>query len=339
MEAAAIERDALAALLRAEGLALARLRRVARVDCDVWRITPADGGAEFGLRIYPERKADPAPMESEIAWLNALVDDGQHVPRPVADAEGRFLRSWQPHPDRAPRHAVLLTWLPGRMRDRAMNPASLRRVGRFTGRLHETSARLVRDGAIATSRLAFDSDLGAWAAGTAPGMGRLPARLRAQAARVAAGLTAELGAFARDDASWGFVHGDLHLWNLLFVRARAGAIDFSDCGFGHLALDFASTLHWLRFPYAGNHDPGARYPAMRDALLEGYAAERPLPSGIERQVDAYLAARLVVTLEWMLDDWSGFDERAWGPGFLVACERELRAWPWARDRERSGAPE
>ena len=324
--AAAAEREALAALLRAEGLAPARLRCVARIDCDVWRVTPAHGGAELSLRIYPERKSDPVPIESEIAWLRALADDGQHVPRPVADAEGRFLRAWRPDPAQPPRHTVLLTWLGGRMHDRGLTPARLRQVGRFAARLHATSARLVRDRAIATPRLAFDSALAAWAAGTYAGADRLPEGLRAQASRVAATLVDEIDSFGRDAASWGFVHGDLHPWNLLFARGRAGAIDFSDCGFGHLALDFASTLQWLRFPYAGNHDPGALYPALRDALFEGYAQERSLPPAIERQVEAYLYARLVVTLEWMLEDWSRLDERAWGPGFLVACERELRAW-------------
>jgi len=325
----AAERAALAALLRAEDLAPARLRRVARIDCDVWRITPAGGGAEHALRVYPARKSDPVPIESEIAWLRALADDGEHVPRPRADAGGRFLRAWQPDPSRPARHAVLLTWLGGRMHDRGLTPARLRQVGRFAARLHATSARLVRDGAIATPRLAFDSALAAWADGTYAGLARLPAGLRTQASRVAAWLVGEIHGFGRDTAAWGFVHGDLHPWNLLFVRGRAGAIDFSDCGFGHLALDLASTLQWLRFPHAGNRDPGALYPALRGALLEGYAQERAPVPGLERQVDAYLAARLVVTLEWMLEDWARLDERPWGPGFLVACERELRALPGA----------
>ena len=99
------------------------------------------------------------------------------------------------------------------------------------------------------------------------------------------------------------MHGDLHLWNLLFHGQQAGAIDFSDAGFGFHAQDLASTLQYLRHPWVGNHGHGARLPAMQAELLEGYARWRPLPHGVEQQIDLCVAIRMINTVEWMLDQW------------------------------------
>ena len=112
------------------------------------------------------------------------------------------------------------------------------------------------------------------------------------------------------------LHGDLHPWNLVYARGAAGAIDFSDCGWGWRALDFASTLQWLQHPLAGNHDHRARYAGMRTLLLEGYAELRPLWPDAERQIDAMMQARWLATVEWILDDWPRTDLRPFGPGLL-----------------------
>ena len=116
--------------------------------------------------------------------------------------------------------------------------------------------------------------------------------------------------------SHGWVHGDLHLWNLLFHGQQAGAIDFSDAGFGLHAQDLASTLQYLRHPWVDNHDHGARLAAMQDQLLEGYACWRPLPPNVEQQIDVCVAIRMINTVEWMLDQWPQLNSRPWGPGFL-----------------------
>jgi Ser/Thr protein kinase RdoA (MazF antagonist) len=316
-------RHAIAALLRSCGLTAARVRPVARVYCDIHRITTT-GGGDVSLRIYPAERADARPIETEIAWLRALADEGLHVPRPIADASGRFLHRWQPDPAEPPRHAALLTWLDGRMHDRGLTPARLRRVGALMARLHRSSAQLAAEGAITTDRLAYDSDLRAWAGVTrASALGReAGAAARAAASR----LAQELARLPTSDDSHGFVHGDLHQWNLLFARDVAGAIDFTDCGWGHRAMDLAAPLQFLRHWLLDMHDHRAQAPRLQEALLRGYEDVAPLPPDVEHQVDVYVTARLFMSLDWILDDWPRPDHRSWRTQFVEGCGRAFRTY-------------
>lgn len=298
---------------------------MARLDCEVWRVRrPA--GPDLALRLYPLSHQDPAAIHAELDLLDALAAAGLHVPVPQRCAEGARLHR---HPDG--RYAVLLTWLAGRQHDRGLTPARLEAVGRFTGVMHRVARALLASGGGRMARAAAPLDLPAWAAGTRTGVDRLSATHRGLLREAAAQLHAQIEGFGRGPDCWGLVHGDLHPWNLLFVRGAAGAIDFTDCGMGLYAMDLAATLQYLRYPLAGNHDHRPRYAALHDALLRGYAAEHAPPAQWARQVSVLVTARLFLTLGWMLDDWPALDHRPWGPGFIRGSQRALQAWLAAPD--------
>ena len=322
-----MRRAELSAFLACYGLTPERVRLVARLDCDVYRIATSDASRpDLSLRIYPAIKPDPAPIAAEVAWLRALAAEGFHVPRPLPDEQGRFIRSWHTDHDGAPRHALLLTWLHGRMHDRGLTPERLRRIGLMTAQLHRTAVGLTQAGAITTDRLAYDVDLARWAQGSRARTAGLSKRLLSLTRDAADRLIRDLAAFPQDPPAFGFIHGDLHPWNILFTRDVAGAIDFSDCGWGHIAMDLAASLQYLKFPLAGNFDHRPQYARLQDKLFEGYAGVRALPPGVERQIEVLIVARLFITLEWILDDWPALDHRAWGPGFLLGLEDALRGY-------------
>lgn len=205
------------------------------------------------------------------------------------------------------------------MHDRGLTPLRLARVGELTARLHLGAEALAKAGRLRTTRLASGADLDRWAGGHRDSLVHVPKALHQLGAKVAARLRIEVGGFSRDDSSHGFIHADLHPWNVVFIDQVAGTFDFSDCGWGHHALDLATTLQFLKHPLAGNHDHRALYAQLRDSLLAGYARLRPLPVDVERQIDAFIVARMMATLEWILDDWPHPAHRAWGPGFLIRC--------------------
>ena len=314
---------AIDALLRSCGLVARRVRPVANVYCEIHRITPTVGG-DVSLRIYPAERVDARPIETEIAWLRALAAEGVRVPRPIPDDRGCWLHRWQPEPAVPERHAVLLTWLDGRMHDRGLTPALLRRVGALTAQLHRSAARLAALGAITTERRAYDSDLRAWAGVTRAGaLGR---EAGAAARSAATRLAEELARLPTTPGCHGFVHGDLHQWNLLFARDVAGAIDFTDCGWGHHAMDLAAPLQFLRHWLLDQHDHREQAPRLQEALLRGYSEVAPLPAGIEHQVDAYVVARMFMSLDWILDDWPGPGHRPWRQQFIDGCGQAFRAY-------------
>ena len=173
-------------------------------------------------------------------------------------------------------------------------------------------------GRIASRRAAQGPDLGAWIDRTRPASRHLPPAAQGHIARGARQLQATIAGFARDHVSFGFVHSDLHLWNLLFAGDSAGAIDFSDCGWGHYALDLAATLQYLTHPWVGNHDQRPRFEGLRDALLAGYASERALPPRVDEQIDAFIALRTINTVEW---SWTTGRTPRKGPGGRASCSK------------------
>ena len=300
-------------LLKQHGLNVAAAGCVARLDCEIYRLKvsgPSETG-DWALRIYPTRVSDAVSIHDELAWLAALGEAGLLVPAPRAGLDGSFIHPWIDG-----RLAVVLRWVDGRLLDKALRPIHLERVGRLAGAMHRVAESMEADGHFAGTRPGDGPELEQWAAGR-PAHPALPPSAHQRVQRAAQRLLAQLEGFPRDAAHWGFIHSDLHPWNLLFSGRTAGAIDFSECGRGFHAQDLAAVLQYLKHPVVGNHAEHARvYPRHRAALLEGYAKERPLPPDIERQLDAFIELRMVNTIEWVLDCWPTLDERPWGRTFL-----------------------
>lgn len=329
--------DAVAALARRNGLRLARARCIARLDCEVWRLWPAGRGGAAGrslaLRIYPSDKGTPAFVQAELTWLAALADQGLRVPRPRPAPGGGWLQPLAPG-----RHAVLFDWLDGRCLDAGLRPLHLRRTGGLIARLHDSADALQAADALPAPRPVDGPALQDWAAGRRrPGPG-WPRAAQRQAQRAAAALLALQAQWQQalpaagapkgpaTPPPFGLLHGDLHLWNLVHARDGAGAIDFTDCGWGWRLQDLASTLQYLQHPLAGHHDHRPAWPALRDALLEGYAAQRPLPAGWAAQLDALIALRWLNAAEWVLDCWPHLDHRPFGRQLLAQVPRLLQGW-------------
>jgi Ser/Thr protein kinase RdoA (MazF antagonist) len=310
--------DRALALLSDWGVTPRGLRCVANSDCEVWRFTPAGaaGGGDLSLRIYAEERQDADAIDVEMLWLRDLANQGLHVPAPVALPGGGHRATSLASGSQPPRHAVLLQWLPGRMLFDSLRPLHLHRVGVLTAHLHASAARLHVQGLLRSDRPVHSPDLDAWAEGRR----RLPAwagpRLAAVVPRAARRFRDELVLWPRDAAHRGWIHGDLHPWNLLFQGGQAGAIDFSDGGWGFLSQDLASALQFLRHPLPRFRDHRLMYPAFREALFDGYATVRALPPALCVQADTMVALRQLHTLQWMSDDWRSPDERPWGRGFV-----------------------
>ena len=93
------------ALLARYGVHALRVRLVARLDCEVYRITPQPrSGGDLALRLYPATRSDSADVESELEWLRALANAGLNAPAPsIATASGSDV-AWPLRCRITPRH-------------------------------------------------------------------------------------------------------------------------------------------------------------------------------------------------------------------------------------------
>jgi Ser/Thr protein kinase RdoA (MazF antagonist) len=319
--------DAERMLLQRYGLRAGGVRRISRQDCEVFRVPPARPGApELALRVYAAERQAAGPIDDEITWLAALADRGLHVPRPIAALDGSLLQRLPADGAEAPRFAVLLTWLHGRMLYAGLRAIHLRRCGELIAAMHITARELQAQGRLQARQRADWVDLDGWAHGT---RARSPHLAPAQHRLVQAAAARLLEVFAQHRAAdvQGFIHGDLHPWNLLFEGGRCGAIDFSDCGTAPLMLDLASVLQFLKHPLpmpdASSHRRPP-YTALRDALLEGLGGTLMQAPGAAELLEAHIAERMIGTLQWICDDWPHPGLRPWGPPFLAQMGQVLR---------------
>lgn len=250
-----------------------------------YRVDAMDG-AQFALRIDLNRRKPIPALDAEIAWLQALATDADVVvPQPLATIDGRLHTSVDfPELGRA-LDVVVMSWLPGR--DLGVpTVAALRELGRVTAMLHQHAGRWkLPDGAEfpAVAGVFMDSpdrlrtgDPRVDDAAAEVFAGSLAVIEPAHAAMVAAGTRMP-------------IHGDLHQWNVKWLRGRMSVFDFDDAGIGVPAQDLAITSYYL----------SARAELM-DALFEGYETVTPLPPFSDEQLQAALAARNLLLLNDLL---------------------------------------
>jgi Ser/Thr protein kinase RdoA (MazF antagonist) len=283
----------------------------------------------FVLRIS---RAEPHSLESvgsEMTWLAALRrDTGLLVPEPLATADGALVVAAEDAGVPGERLCVVLHWIDGRFVDHGLTPAHLRRLGELFAALHDHAdawtppAGFVRPRVdtltTAAKRASFSTPDVASPAGPSPSQddGDRATALVAEVLsdedawavdRAIAVVRATTQTLGRRGDPFGLIHADLHQENALHDAGRAGAIDFDDCGWGFHLYDLAVPLSEL------TARPG--YRGMRRALLDAYAARRPLPPDADGHIDAFVVLRGLQLLCWVLEsrDHAAFrdDWRPW----------------------------
>lgn len=271
------------------GLGHARLRFVAGRENQVYRVTVASAG-HYALRIKRPGYRRSIELESELQWMAALDQAGLLVPRPVPSLRGRLLEEVGGH------QVDLLTWLPGQTLGAALQEDPphdfddlFHALGRQMARLHGASDAWVPPAGFARARWDAEGLLG-----EAPVWGRFwdHTSLSAEDRR----LFGHFRSVARrelqrlqDRLDFGLIHADLVRENVLLHGDRIGLLDFDDGGWGYRAFDLATTLlKFIGWP---------TYPVLRDALLRGYQAMRPLDLDT---LDLFLALRAATYVGWVV---------------------------------------
>jgi Ser/Thr protein kinase RdoA (MazF antagonist) len=252
-----------------------------RSENETWRAGP------LVLRLHRQGYHTRPEIASELAWLTALQDlPGLKAVRPIPGAQGlvteidaHFLVAF------APIEGQELQ--PGDDLARWFAP-----LGEITARLHLHARQWTPPKGFTRKRWDVETILGPnphwghWR--QAQGLDRQGEALLDRATTV---LADRLNAYGTDPESFGLIHADLRLANLMVQGDRLTAIDFDDCGFGWWAYDLAAALSFIET------DP--RLPDLIAGWVAGYNRIAPLRAEDRAMIPALIFLRRVLLTAWL----------------------------------------
>jgi len=258
------------------------------------------GHGEFVLRLHRPGYNSLAELESERHWTQALADNGVAAPTGITALDGRpFVRVAIPGTGEQ-RHVGITRWMRGRPLDALLqaDPGAeelrdaYRRIGHVAARMHRIAANWSAPRDFTRPRLDAAGLLG-----EAPRWGRfwehpeLTDAARGHLRALRAELVDDLETYGCTEENFGLIHADLHAENIIIGEDRkTGVIDFDDLAWGWYAYDLATALL--------DHFGQADYATLRDALLRGYCAERPLQDRDIAMLDRLVLLRALTLVGW-----------------------------------------
>lgn len=252
-------------------------------------------GAQRAMLRLHQMPVEAAVQRGEMDWLRFLSEHGLAVPRPLAASHDVGLPPLLYDQTRVA--FALFAYVEGDAVDQAdLTEQQAQQIGALLAQMHLVAQSYVSSEDAQRPRLDADGlfgEAGLYALDEAalalfqPQYGEI---MQATAVQIA-GLMRELGT---GPERFGMIHADLLLKNVIFApnaQQPARAIDFEYCGPGYFVYDFAPLLWQLK--------TDARYLALANAVLEGYARLRPL-SGVDLGlIEPFIAARHLASLRWL----------------------------------------
>lgn len=278
----------------------------------VYKVT--HDSAAFALRFKRPGYRDLEELASELAWMAEMARVGLSVPAPRQSSAGRFLEELCGH------YVDLITWLSGGPLGHSRDPLTLpdapgtfRRLGGIMARMH--AACDAWSPPIGFNRCRWDAE---GLLGSAPLWGRFwenPTLDAPTAAMLRDFRTQAKRALASLDLDTGLIHADLVRENVMIDGPELHLIDFDDGGYGYRLFDVATTL------LKNRAEPN--YPALKQALLEGYLSVRPLDM---THLDLFLALRAVTYVGWIVPRMEEPESMVRNTRFIKDAQELCSAW-------------
>ena len=281
-----------------------------RSENETWRV------GDLILRLHRHGYHTGPEIASELAWLTALQGlPGLNAVRPipgaqglVTEVDGRFVVAFAPIAGQELQ--------PGDDLARWFAP-----LGEITARLHLQARQWARPQGFTRKRWDVQTILG-----PNPHWGHwrraqgLEPEGEALLARATEALATKLDAYGTGPETFGLIHADLRLANLMVDGDTLTAIDFDDCGFGWWAYDLASALSFIET------DP--RLPDLIALWCEGYARIAPLRPEDRAMIPSLIFLRRVLLTAWLATRADSDTAQALGgpdytDGTLTLAERFL----------------
>ena len=96
-------------------------------------------------------------------------------------------------------------------------------------------------------------------------------------------IVSRLTVFGQGQESFGLIHADMRLANLLIDNRTTRPIDFDDCGMGWYLYDIATSISFM--------EDNPQVPALKEAWVKGYRKMRDLSDENEAEIDTFVMLR------------------------------------------------
>lgn len=259
-----------------------------------------DGGDRYALRVHRPGYHSDAELESELAWIAALRDDGFRTPRVIPASDGRMMVRVAAPPVPEPRQVDVLEWFDGSPLGAAETEAltdaddviaTFGVIGELMATTHNHGESWRRPSSF--TRHAWDAD---GLLGSEPFWGPywqlelLTDDQRTLLERMKSRALADLADFGQGPDRYGLIHADFLPDNLLRGDDGICLIDFDDAGFGWHLFDVATSL----FPSLLED----WFDDAQAALIEGYRRRRALPDDHLERLPLFFILRGTTYLGW-----------------------------------------
>lgn len=240
-------------------------------ECATYRIRTA-GEDKHLLRIHLDRRSK-AEIQSELFFLEALQGvEGIHAPSGVPDRNGETVIELRTDDGNSSSYITLMKWVDGQPAEGRLTDRQVHNTGKLLRSLHQAGKQFVPPSGFIRphwGRQSFDmamTRLSRYYSSLEPDW-----RLYGQAA---AKIQIELAGMKKDRHSYGLIHADLHIGNIVFDEDDPRPIDFGRCGSGYFLYDTAAILLALG-------------PELRRDLLRAYHGTRQMREDEVKQLECF----------------------------------------------------
>lgn len=257
-----------------------------------YAVEDAETGHRSILRVHRKDYHRRNQIESELQWLDALRRDSDiTVPTVLPARDGGRVVTVE-H-DGTDRHVVHFEMVPGAEPDEeSLTTTDFHTLGRITAALHEHSRSWQRPADFSRFAWDWDNSLGSaprWGRWRdAVGVGDPEADVLSRAQQL---LNRRLTDYGTGPDTFGLVHADLRLANLLVDDDTITVIDFDDCGFGWYFYDFGTAVSFF--------EDHPSVPEWQDAWVSGYRTLRAFDAADEDMLASFVLLRRLLLLAWM----------------------------------------
>ncbi len=239
-----------------------------------------DHGQDYVLRFNHESERSITDVESEVSFVNDLVELGVPAANVILSKSGRFIETVETSV--GDMHGVVFERVKGEQKDfeDGLTYDELRAWGRALGELHNASAKIPPK-----NRPSWQDQLSA----TSEALTDESAAVRGALNTV----RAEMLRLSRDDQNFGTIHFDFELDNIIWSDGRPRPIDFDDSSSNWFAADIAFALRDLSGDDARKID--LDNPSLK-RFVDGYRSARPIADDELQTLPLFMRFHHLVTL-------------------------------------------